>query len=245
LNNLPGKIGRITENFSPYSKIGRKFFTTNNAMKIDSIRKEIEKYKEDSNLYYFLLCSLLETADSYSNTTGVYGAFLKNFDKRSNSDLILKPYVPAIGNKGTCYNEDINTLIQNLQGDILYLDPPYNSRQYGANYHILNYIVNDNFVISKKSNKETLTGLGEYNKSQFSSKNKAKLAMEELISKSSGFDRIYMSYNNEGILDKNEIKEIFEKHGDYSLVTKEHKRFKSNSESDNRNVLEQLHILKR
>ena len=38
------------------------------------------------------------------------------------------------------YNEDINTLIKNTKHDVVYLDPPYNHRQYSGNYHILETI---------------------------------------------------------------------------------------------------------
>ncbi len=31
-----------------------------------------------------------------------------------------------------------SAVICDIEGNILYLDPPYNHRQYGANYHMLN-----------------------------------------------------------------------------------------------------------
>ena len=67
--------------------------------------------------------------------------------------------------KNEVYNEDANLLIKKIKGDILYLDPPYNTRQYGANYHLLNTIaLYDDFIPKGK------TGLREYNRSKYCTK---------------------------------------------------------------------------
>jgi adenine-specific DNA-methyltransferase len=59
------------------------------------------------------------------------------------------------------FNEYIN-LIEKISGDILYLDPPYNQRQYATNYHMLKTIAKyDNPIIHGK------TGLREYQDQNF------------------------------------------------------------------------------
>lgn len=251
MNNLAPIVGKITENFSPHGSYGRKFFTTENAMKIDAIRQEIENYSGvERNL---LLCSLIESADIIANTTGVYGAYLKEFNTRAQQPFILKPYLFNEGATSSCYNEDANSLIGNLEGDILYLDPPYNSRQYSSNYHILNYIASYDFSIKKNLDKntgemvESTTGLsGDYNRSAYSKISEALKSLDNLIKSSSGFDWIFMSYNDEGIISQEEIKKTFSKYGEYDLSIKEHKRYKSNKRNvQNPTVTEQLHILKR
>jgi adenine-specific DNA-methyltransferase len=247
--------GLITELCSPKGKNKRMFFTSTNAMKIDGIRSRIEKEFSAGILtesqYYFLICSLLESADKYSNTTGVYGAYLKKFNSRSRLDITLKGAWPKEdSNDNEVFLGDANELITMISGDILYLDPPYNSRQYGSNYHILNYIAKNEDIevsINSRTNKESKTALSDYNKSAYSKKNKAKVAMENLIS-ASDFGSIFMSYNDEGIVNPEEIEEIFSKYGTYSCRTKEHKRYKSNTNNNdkqNKSVREFIHILEK
>lgn len=243
-----GVHGPLTEALSPAGKEKRMFFTEYNAKKIDAIRALMDKEKAsgviNDNQYYFLLCSLLESADGYSNTTGVYGAFLKKFNKRSSENLVLKAYKPIIcDTKSETYKGDSNALIKKISGDILYLDPPYNNRQYGSNYHVLNYICDpSNINIKVTKQKESKTALGDYNISKYSRKAEALAAFEELISNSQ-FDKIFISYNDEGIMSLEEVKEVLEKHGTYYLRTKEHKRYKSNKNTENKNVIEYIHVL--
>ena len=109
------------------------------------MRTAIENWKEEGrisdNLYYFLLCSLLECADKVANTASVYGAYLKNLKKSAQKELVLEPAEYELNdNEHKVFNKDANELIKEIEGDILYLDPPYNARQYGANYHMLNTI---------------------------------------------------------------------------------------------------------
>lgn len=250
MNGLQPVAGKIAENFSPHGSYGRKFFTTENAMKIDAIRQEIENYSGvEKNL---LLCSLIESADIIANTTGVYGAYLKEFNSRAKSPFVLKPYLFQKGATSDCYNEDANLLIEKISGDILYLDPPYNTRQYSSNYHILNYISSYDFEIKKNANKQTgeqeesKTGLSEdYNRSEYSRRGNASSVLDNLIEKSN-FKYIFMSYNNEGLISQEQVKDIFSKYGEYSLKEQDHKRYKSNTRNEQASsVKEYIHILEK
>jgi adenine-specific DNA-methyltransferase len=248
-NKVAGLHGPLTEALSPGGKEGRMFFTEYNAKKIDGIRDRLEKEKSsgiiNDNQYYFLLCSLLESADSHGNTTGVYGAFLKKFNTRASGKLVLKAYQPELCNtKSKIFKGDSNVIIKNISGDILYLDPPYNNRQYSSNYHVLNYICDPNSINIKlnKQNQESKTALGTYNISKYSRKAEALKTFEELIANSS-FKKIFVSYNDEGIMSLEEVKSVLEKYGAYHLRTKKHKRYKSNKETVNKNVIEYIHIL--
>ena len=124
--------------------------------------------------------------------------------------LELLPYSNGI--KGKVYNEDINELINKIHGDVLYLDPPYNARQYCTNYHILETIARyDNPEIKGK------TGLRNYDtqKSKYCSKRTVKSEFEDLIKKAN-FKYIFLSYNNEGLMSVDVIKDIMSKYGTYS-----------------------------
>ena len=243
LNRVEPINGKFTENFSPAGEYGRKFFTSFNASKIDAIREKIEELEGEE--YYFALASLIEAADVIANTTGVYGAYLKKFNERSSTPILLKPILPDEGNIGTAYQEDSNELIKTIEGEILYLDPPYNSRQYGANYHILNYIVNyKNFTFRQESK----TALGDYNKSSYCSKRKALKEFEDLIGNCK-FNNVFVSYNNEGVIKNSEFEEVMSRYGTYFCENSNHKRYKSNhgkhGKEQKKEVTEYIHVLKR
>lgn len=247
LNRLPLKEdGFIYQNYCYGSGSERLYFSDENGKKIDTVRIKIEEWfqnsKIDENLYYFLLASLLESADKVANTASVYGAFLKSLKQSALKPLILKPADFKITeNSHKVYNRDSNELIKEISGDILYLDPPYNSRQYSANYHLLNTISKyENFVPKGK------TGLPQYNRSKYSQKRDALISFEELI-KNSDFKFIFLSYNNEGIMSSNEIKNIMSKYGKYDLVQQKYQRFKADSKRDHKadHTFELLYILEK
>ena len=244
LNSLENVKSKISFNYSACGKEKRQYFSETNAMKIDAIRSKIEKWKNiefiNEEEYFFLLASLLESADKVANTASVYGAFLKHIKKSAQKEIILKPAEFDCGNtKSLIFNEDANNLITKIKGDILYLDPPYNSREYGANYHLLNTIaLYDDFTPKGK------TGLREYDKSNWCKKDKVYKELETLI-KNANFKFIFLSYNDEGLLSLKQIKEIFEKYGKYDLKSKIYKRFKADNNRLNKKdeTIEYLHIL--
>jgi len=247
LNNLPLiDNGFIYQNYCIGSGSNRQYFTDENGKKIDSIRIKIQEWYEnkqiDNNTYYFLLASLLESADKVANTASVYGAFLKNIKKSAQKKLILKS-ADFIENNNShkVFNEDSNQLIKKICGDILYLDPPYNQRQYGANYHLLNTIAK-----YKPFEPKGKTGLPKYNRSNYCKKSEVKNSFEELI-KNADFKYIFLSYNNEGLMNKDEIKDIMQKYGKYDGKIKEYQRFKADKNRNYKNniTFEYLHILKK
>ena len=187
---------------------------------------------------------MINSIDKYANTASIYGAFLKSLKRNAQREFTLELLPIINGNKkGKVYNEDVNSLIKKVKGDILYLDPPYNSRQYSANYHLLETISRyDNPVIKGK------IGLRNCNKqkSKFCSKPQVSQAFEELIS-NADFKYIFLSYNDEGLMKLEDIKRILEKYGEYKYFTTNYKRFKS-SKQENRNykkssTIEYLHCL--
>ncbi len=248
LDNLPIKKGLIYKNYCFGSGSGRQYFSDENGKKIDTVRQQIELWKNNgeinNNLYYFLLASLIESADKVANTASVYSAFLKRIKRSAQKKLILKSAEYIInGNQHIVFKEDSNNLIKKIEGDILYLDPPYNARQYGANYHLLNTIaLYDNFIPKGK------TGLRDYNKSQYCSKSSVKGAFEELI-KQANFKYIFLSYNNEGLMSVDDVKNIMRKYGKYDLISTNYQRFRADKE-ENRNhkaskTKEYLHVLEK
>lgn len=244
LNALEGIEGKIFQHYCVGGGEGRMYFSDENGKKIDAIREEIQNWFESKEIteqeYFFFLASLLESADAVANTASVYGAFLKHYKKTAQKDLEYKPaeFLPH-QNQHRVYNQDANSLIREIEGDILYLDPPYNSREYGANYHLLNTIaLYDDFTPQGK------TGLRDYKRSDFCKKNRVYEALEDLIA-NARFKYIFLSYNNEGLLTQEQIREIFSKYGKYDLKQIRYQRFKADSArvAKNSHVLEHLHVL--
>ena len=231
LNSLEGKEGFIYNNYCMGSGSERNYFSDYNGKKCDAIRQELEKlYKNkeiDEHQYNYFLASLINSIDKHVNTASVYGAFLKSLKKSAVKDFELELLPIIDGNKdGKVYNEDINILIKEIKGDILYLDPPYNARQYSANYHLLETISKyDNPIIKGK------TGLRDYSnqKSKFCSKSQVNQVFEELIS-DADFKYIFLSYNDEGLMSLETIKKIMEKYGEYQCFTTDYKRFRADKE---------------
>lgn len=248
LNELEGVEGFVFKNYCAGSGSGRNYFKDENGKKCDAVRKELERLKNSGEAsdaeYYYLLASLINSIDKYANTASVYGAFLKNIKKTAAKDFKLE-LLPVIGGNEACkvYNEDIKSLIRKIKGDILYLDPPYNSRQYCANYHVLETVARyDNPKLRGK------TGLREYSvqKSEFCS-SKAVLRAFEYIIRNADFKYIFLSYNNEGLMSFCDIENIMKKYGDYKVYMREYKRFKAdNDEKRNhkdKSTVEYLHCL--
>lgn len=248
INELGETEGFIYKNYCVGSGSGRNYFTDSNGKKCDSIRIELERLKNsgeiDESQYYYLLASLINSIDKYANTASVYGAFLKQIKKSAAKDfeLELLPIIPG-DKESEVHNENINDLIKKIEGDILYLDPPYNARQYCTNYHVLETIARyDDPELKGK------TGLREYSKqkSDFCSPRTVVNAFEEVI-KEANFNYIFLSYNNEGLMPLDVIKSIMEKYGKYEMFTKDYRRFKADAD-ENRNhksdkTIEYLHCL--
>ncbi len=245
---LKGKKGFIFQNYSEDGKAGRNYFTAENGQKIDAVRIQIEKWKKTSKItedqYFFLLASLLESADKVANTASVYGAYLKHIKASAAKKLVIKPAIfQQTENSHQVFQQDSNELIKNIEGDILYLDPPYNARQYGANYHLLNTIAKyDTFVPKGK------TGLRDYYKSDWCRTGEVLKSFGELI-ENAQFPYIFLSYNNEGLMSQKEVQTVMERFGKYSLKTKKYQRFKADK-TENRNhkaseTFEYLHILEK
>ncbi len=230
LNSLEGVDGFIFNAFCPGGKDGRNYFTDYNGRKCDAIRIEAERLKNKGDItedqYFFILASLINSIDKYANTASVYGAYLKHFKKTALKELILEPMQAPKGIKGKIYCEDANTLIKKIKGDILYIDPPYNTRQYYANYHVLETLaLYDSPVLKGKTGQRT-TGR---QKSSYCSLRHGLPALEDMIAEAD-FKYIFLSYNNEGIIPLEKISEIMKKYGKYTVFITDHKRFRADKE---------------
>ena len=250
IKQLPGVEGFIYKNFCSGSGSGRNYFTDENGKKCDAIRIELERLKRYGEIneaqYFYLLASLINSIDKYANTASVYGAFLKKIKKSAAKEFELELLPIIDGNKESkVYNDNISNVVKKIGGDILYMDPPYNARQYCANYHVLETIaMYDNPQLKGK------TGLRDYSnqKSDFCSARTVVEAFDDVL-KHADFEYIFLSYNNEGLMPFEVIENTMKKYGEYDRFSTDYRRFKADKDK-NRNIkanktTEYLHVLRR
>ena len=240
------KKGFIYKNYSPGGKEKRRYLSAENAQKIDNLRFKFNKWltedKIDENEYFYLVSLVIEATPFVSNIAGTYGAYLKNWDKRSFKKLELNPLNIINNNmKNKSYNEDCNNLIKRINGDILYLDPPYNSRQYLPNYHLLETIAKyDDPKIKGK------TGIREYQdqKSNFCNKSYAEDALESLI-KNANFRYILLSYNSEGIISERKLEKLLRTYSKklFKKYRFDYRRYKKDKKTNKDKLYELIHVI--
>ena len=237
LNCLPGKKGFIFHSYCPSgnNEYSRQYLSDSNGQKIDAIRQQIQRWYDageiTENEFYLLLLPLLEATSKVANISGTYGAYLKHWDPRTYKDL---PVVPAEIIQSDLphqvFRGDANQLIEDIRCDVLYLDPPYNTRQYITNYHLLETIAR--YDAPALRGKTGLRNDDEGEKSAYCSKSNCYQAFQDLIEKADA-RHILVSYSNEGILSRDEMISILALRGEPCCDSSiDYRRFKSNSHGD-------------
>lgn len=200
----------------------RCFYTRENALIIDTLRKYIEENIENE-LQVYCLVPLLNKASIHTNTAGVFKGFYKkdgighfggNYEQALSR--IMKPIrvdIPIWSNhvfNPHCTNKDINKMIKELPNDIdiIYLDPPYNQHPYGSNYFMLNIIAKNEEPIQISR----VSGIPQdWNKSSYNTRLSAITSMKELIKDGLSKSKyLLISYNNEGIIKVDDWNNIFD-----------------------------------
>lgn len=233
LDNGNIEKGFFYKNYSPGGS-DRKYFTPQNAGRIDYIRQRIQEWYDDGvmdeNQYTYLLGCLLEAVSKVANTAGVYGAYLKEWDSRAKNSIVFAPifeenlFEDSSQTDVTVYNDRIENIIKDVDCDILYLDPPYTQNQYGTQYHLLETLVlYDNPSISKVTGSRPVTPL----RSEWSRKYNAHILLDYVMAKTKA-KYILMSYNNDGFMSKDFIESSFKRYGKeetYQCLTIDYKKY--------------------
>lgn len=156
-SDIPYENNYMTENFS------NTFFSDKVCSKIGYIREYIEsEYKcneINTKERAMLITSLLYGLDKIANTCGHYDAYRRNIVLPDTFELAVPQPNNNLQNN-TCYNEDTNELVKRISADVMYIDPPYNSRQYCDAYHLLENIARwekpEVFGVAKKMDRTAL-----------------------------------------------------------------------------------------
>lgn len=233
INSIVGVEGFFFNNYS--ESAGRSFFTDDNAMRVDATRRYVETISDEKIKQYVLYISL-EGLSSVMNTTGVQAAFLKKIKPRALKSFSIK-LQPSHKGSVKVYNKDLVEIVS-MSSDVLYIDPPYNNRQYGPNYHLY-----ETFV--KYDNPKLITdiaGLRNWHtesKSDFCSKKTCANTFRKIVAKSSA-KIIMISYSSDGLLLEEELMDIFTMVGEVKLVKKSQNRYRADvSNTDDRKIKRQ------
>lgn len=247
LNRLEPRPGYVHEHFCPDGRAGsehdRRYFTPGNAARIDAVRGRIERWRQDGLLnddeFHVLLTTLIEAADRVANTTGVYAAYVKSWQPNAMKPLRLRPPRLTTGTGLECraYRADAVDVMRRLEPfDLLYLDPPYNTRQYAGYYHIPEIIAEGWFDEVPVLRGKTGLPEDEEKRSDWSRRNRCEAAFTELVA-TAPCRHILMSYNSEGIISEECIEGVLRGRGiadSYRRLEKPYKRYRSDRERPGR-----------
>lgn len=238
----------IYNNYSPTGSCERMYLQLDNALKIDMIRLTIQKWYQQGLInddeYYFLLAALINAVPYVSNITGTYGAYLKYWDDRTFNLLKLEePVLISNGKKNECFNLDYKVLLDKSYS-LLYADPPYNSREYLPNYHVLETIARYDYPEISG-----VTGMRKYDeqKSAFCKKSTVADAFNTLV-RDCKCKYILISYNNEGLLSTSELSDICAQYAvgnSFKLFEYDYRRYKNKIPNNKPGLKEQLYFLRR
>ena len=241
---LIDELNSLNSNEENYFSINfaDKYFCKKNAIKIGAIREKINEWflndRINTKEKNILLTSLIYAVDKIANTVGHYDAYIKKDIQEKTLNLQI-PEIDISKNKyNEIYNMDANVLIREIECDVLYIDPPYNSRQYANMYHLLeNLALNQKPEVKGVAKKFDTTHL----KSGYNQKEAVKF-FEDLI-KNAKAKYILFSYNNMGSkghtrsnarISDDDIFRILSKKGKLKVYEKEYRDFGSGkSERDN------------
>jgi adenine-specific DNA-methyltransferase len=238
LNSLKPIKGYFYKEFSPEGKPlnsskPRKYFTANNAAKIDAIRKEIKSFRRNNVIteseHSLLLHDLIMAVNDIANIAGTYGHYLSKFVKRAEEPITLN--FSSFTKEGKLKGHKIfkgyaEELAGKLSGDICYIDPPYIKRQYAANYHILE-------TLAREDEPEAIgdSGLRPWRDqySNFCSKVKIKSSFDKILTQIN-CDDFLISYSEDGLLHIDDLISFLSGYGKVVKKEIQYKRFKSRTD---------------
>lgn len=210
LNRISAQHGWFIKSYSEE----RKFFTQKNAMHIQGCIDAIWGWREaqriSENEYAFLIASLIQSMDRVANTAGTYYAYLKNYYRKAIQPFDFRFLTPVQGDYPCqCFLEDANTLVKEHECQILYLDPPYNTRDYAKYYHLPETIAIGKVPIP--TGKSGVPNRSEI-RSPYIQQSKVKEAFRELLL-SSRCQMILFHYTDNGLLSKSFIRDTLSELG--------------------------------
>jgi adenine-specific DNA-methyltransferase len=237
LNNLSGRDGFVFRNYCSGGRgaAGRLYFSDENGRRCDAIRTRIGSWRRAGRIsereYYYLLASLIVGMDRVANTASVYAAYLKRVKKSAQRSLRLEPIgLVQNGLRHQVHQRDALHLVGRVPCDVLYMDPPYNHRQYHSNYHVLETIARYD-----RPQLHGITGLRPDPdlRSDFCLRRRALPALEQMVSRTRA-RHVFLSYNSEGLMPQDGILATMGRYGKVEVCTRDYARFRADADSAKR-----------
>ena len=242
---LPLQQGLLYRQFSPAGDAERNYLSPENAARLDAILCQLREWHLggafNGNELWILLASCIDAADRVANISGTYGAYLKKMQGSALRPLELRAPGLVTGPVGQAHRQDAMEWISTIECELLYIDPPYNQRQYPANYHLPEIISILPFEKSEDRLEESIygkTGLIPWKDkaSPLCSRRSDECfqSMRQLLCQAKA-DIVIFSYSEEGILGREELESILkdwaggDSDGSLSLLEIPYRRFRSDS----------------
>ena len=231
---IANKIDYLNNIETPYNNyfsenFGNTYFTLENARKIGTIREKIDELSNNKDEKAVLITSLIYAVDKVANTVGHYDAFRQKLDALQPLKLLLPEFKVENNINNKIYKEDANQLIRKINCDVLYIDPPYNSRQYSDAYHLLENLATWNKpIVYGKAKKMDRSHIKSDYCLQFAPK-----IFSDLI-RNANCNHILLSYNNtnnsknersNARINDEQIINILKYRGDVEIFEKDYKAF--------------------
>jgi len=196
---------------------GDRFFTMETADLIGTIRDAIDELNLRPVVKSAAIASLLYAADASALTCGHFDAWRGLKDRARPFELRI-PAIPYGSNgNNEVYCCDGNELARKVEVELLYIDPPYNRRQYSTLYHVHETITrNDKPRLIGKTRKPPLKNRP---KSKYSSAEASEAFKDLVLNCRARY--LLVSYNNmrrggsnsNAIMDRKTIEEILSLRG--------------------------------
>jgi adenine-specific DNA-methyltransferase len=242
LDQLPGQRGPFYEAYCHGGQAGRMYYSRENGLRIQAIRDQIEVWSDEKLVTpkerAWLVACLIESADHVANTASIYGAYLKHVKRSAQKPLALVALQPAASalpaERHRVFCEDSLQLLERLgQLRLVYVDPPYNHRQYAANYHVLETIARWDLGQFEPRGVTGLRDAGAQ-RSDFCMRSTVEAAFRRLFERVKS-EYLLFSYNNEGLLPEEKLRGLFREFcSDVEFKKIPFKRFRADVDHENR-----------
>jgi adenine-specific DNA-methyltransferase len=234
----------ISRNFSPVgaaTSAGRMYFTPENAARIDGAREELERWRGngavDDDAYCMLLAGIIEGADRVANTAGVYASYMKSWQPNAGRPFSVSVETPVKGKQACAYLMDATHAAREIgEIDLIYIDPPYNSRQYVAYYHIPEILARGWSDGAPAIRGKVGLLAGEEGRSQWSHGRRVQKLFTALLA-TTGARRALVSFNSEGHLEPEILESLLRKaavDGQVSHFSQRYRRYRADSDHEGR-----------
>ena len=257
---LPPREGFISRHFSPATgdgKVGRMYFTPENAGRIDAAREELESWRGAGKIgeddYYILLAAIIEGADRVANTAGVYASYMKRWQPNAKRAFGIVPEKPIKGAQpAEAHLMDATDAAKRIgEVDLVYIDPPYNSRQYVAYYHIPEILARGWMDSAPAIRGKVGLLAGSEGRSQWSHGRRVRKLFAALLG-ATGARQALVSFNSEGHLAPDALQSLLASaslDGKVSHFTQSYRRYRADSEREGRHyhhdtALEHLYLVR-